>query len=173
MCIEFASKPVGPIRYPRDPMNMGERCPDESVFRACQQRSARTRRRVAGSELFRDRYKMTQGLLATGELYRAFETLRVAFETDSNWLYAWPFHHEPVSESDCRADGRNLRVTADHGNELGFSLPGWIWQHFADKAVESQPDAGGCPLCAFYVGQPAESKVSVFLSDSFFSCVRI
>jgi hypothetical protein len=43
---------------------------------------------------------MTHGLLASGKLYRAFETLCVSFETDSNRLYTWPFHHtSPMKRS--------------------------------------------------------------------------
>src|ERR1700692_258369 len=111
---------------------------------------------------------MPERSLAPSNLYRAFETLRVSFETDSNRLYPWPFHHESVSERDCRADGRNLCVPADHRNEMGFSLPGRIRQYFSNKAVEPQLDAGGRLLRALHVGQPAESKVSIFHSGSFF-----
>src|SRR5271163_2911894 len=37
MRVQFASEPVSPIRNSGDPVNMGERGPHESVFRACQQ----------------------------------------------------------------------------------------------------------------------------------------
>ena len=40
MRAQFASKPVSPFRYSGDPVNMGERGPDESVFRVCQQSSS-------------------------------------------------------------------------------------------------------------------------------------
>ena len=52
-------------------------------------------------------------------------------------------------------------------NEMGFGLPGWVGQHFADEAVEPQLDAGGRLLCALYVSQPAESKVGIFQFPSF------
>src|SRR5216683_800797 len=44
MRFQFAGKPVSPVRQSGDPVDMGERGPNESVFRACQQGSARTRR---------------------------------------------------------------------------------------------------------------------------------
>src|SRR5208282_1317616 len=115
---------------------------------------------------------MAEGFLASGKLYRAFEALCVPFETDSNRLHTRPFHHENVSESDRRADGRNLCVTADHGNEMGFRLSRWIRQNLPDESVKPQFDAGGRLLRALYIGEPTESKVCIFHSGSFFSCVR-
>src|SRR5208282_827068 len=95
-----------------------------------------------------------------------------SLKTYANRLYPWPFHHKPVSQRDRGADGRNLRVPTDDGNEMGLSLAWRIRQHFPDKAIQSQFDAGGSLLRALHVGQPAESKVCIFHSDSFFSCVR-
>src|SRR5208282_4502289 len=40
MRVQFASEPVSPGRHSGDPVNMGERGPNESVFRACQQSSS-------------------------------------------------------------------------------------------------------------------------------------
>jgi hypothetical protein len=40
MRFQFAGKPVSSVRHSRDPVNMGERGPNESVFRACQQSSS-------------------------------------------------------------------------------------------------------------------------------------
>jgi hypothetical protein len=37
------------------------------------------------------------------------------------------------------------------------------------KSIQAQLDAGGRLLRALHVGQPAESEVSIFHSDSFFS----
>ena len=48
------------------------------------------------------------GALAAGKLYRTFDALRVSFETHSNRLYTWPFHHEPVPWGNRRTDRRNL-----------------------------------------------------------------
>src|SRR6266481_3931578 len=56
---------------------------------------------------------------------------------------------------------------------MRLCLPRRIRQHFPDKAVEPQLDAGGRFLRALDIGEPAESKVSIFHSDSFFSWVRI
>jgi len=50
----------------------------------------------------------------------------ISFETDSNWLNARSFDHEPVAQRDGRADGRNLCIPANHRNEMGLDLPGWI-----------------------------------------------
>jgi len=43
-----------------------------------------------------------------------------------------------------------------------LGLPGWVGQYLADKAVESQLDAGRRLFRALHVGQPAESKVGNF-----------
>jgi hypothetical protein len=40
MHFEFAREPVRPLRHSRDPEDMGDRRPDESVFRTCQQGSS-------------------------------------------------------------------------------------------------------------------------------------
>src|SRR5580704_2473228 len=56
---------------------------------------------------------------------------------------------------------------------MGFGLPRRIRQDLAYEAVEPQFDAGGRLLRTLNVHQPAESKVGIFHSDSFFSCVRI
>src|ERR1019366_101917 len=114
MRFQFAGKPVSPVRHSGDPVDMGERGPNESVFRACQRGSSCPCRYVAGSELFRQPNKVTQRLLASGKLYRAFEALCVAFETYSNRRHTWSFHHEPVSQGDRRADSGDLCVPTDH-----------------------------------------------------------
>src|SRR5713226_6667162 len=36
MRFQFAGKPVSPVRHSGDPVDMGERCPNESVSRTCQ-----------------------------------------------------------------------------------------------------------------------------------------
>src|SRR5260370_31871000 len=79
MRLQFACKPISPLRHSGDSVNMGDGGPDESVFRACQQSSSRTRRYVARSELFGQSDYVTQGLLAPGKLHRAFEALCVSF----------------------------------------------------------------------------------------------
>src|SRR6202451_4000313 len=53
--------------------------------------------------------------------------------------------------------------------EMRWAFAWRVGQHFADEAVEPQLDAAGRLLRALYLGQPAESKVCVFHSDSFFS----
>src|ERR1700685_1084414 len=55
---------------------------------------------------------------------------------------------------------------------MGFGLPRRIRQDLTYEAVESQFDAGSSLLRALHIGQPAEAKVGVFHSASFFSCVR-
>src|ERR1039458_9366194 len=55
---------------------------------------------------------------------------------------------------------------------MGLGLPGRIGQYLPDKAVEAQLDAGGRLLRALQVGEPAESKVGISHSGSFFSWVR-
>src|ERR1700730_10168004 len=57
--LQFAREPVGPVRNSRDPVNVGETGPNESVFRACQQSPSRSCRYVARSDLFRQRDKMS------------------------------------------------------------------------------------------------------------------
>ena len=52
MRFQFAREPIGPVRRAGDSVGMGDAGPDESVFRACQQSSARTLRFAARSELF-------------------------------------------------------------------------------------------------------------------------
>src|SRR5580700_7963919 len=83
---QFAGKPVSPFRHSGDPVNMSDGGPDESVFRACQQRSSRTRRYVTRGEFFRQCDEVAQGFLAPGQLHRAFETLCISFETYPNRL---------------------------------------------------------------------------------------
>src|SRR5207245_5753173 len=131
-----------------------------------------TRRRVARSKLFRQADEMAQRLLSSSQLYGAFEALRVSFETYSDWLYIRSFHHEPVSHGDGCADSGDLRISANHGNHVGLGLPRRIRQHFPDEAVESQLDAGCGLFRTLHVGQPAETKVCVLHSESFFSWVR-
>src|SRR6266849_1737623 len=55
---------------------------------------------------------------------------------------------------------------------MGFRLSRWIRQNLSYEAIQAQFDAGGRLLRALHVGKPTESKVSVFHSASFFSCVR-
>ncbi len=57
--------------------------------------------------------------------------------------------------------------------KVGLRLSRRIGQHFPDKAVQAQLDAGRGLLRALHVGEPAEPKVCIFHSDSFFSWVRI
>src|SRR5260370_13093113 len=53
-----------------------------------------------------------------------------------------------------------------------LGLPRRIRQHFPDEAVEPQLDAGCGLFRTLHVGQPAETKVCVLHSESFFSWVR-
>jgi len=69
MRLQFACEPVRPVRHSGDPVKMGDGSPDESVFRACQQSSSRTRRDVAGSELFRQHDKVPQRLFPPEKLH--------------------------------------------------------------------------------------------------------
>src|SRR5207248_10214545 len=54
-----------------------------------------------------------------------------------------------------------------------LGLSGRIRKHCSDKTIEAQFDAGCCLLRVFHISEPAESKVGIVHSDSFFSCVRI
>src|SRR5208337_347346 len=116
---------------------------------------------------------MAQRLLTSGKLQRTLVALGVALQAYTNRLHTRPFHHETLSHGDGCRNGRDLRITADHRNEVGFGLPRWVWQNLADEAVQPQSDVCGRFLCALYVGKPTEAKVCVLHGDSFFSWVRI
>src|SRR5579864_9345477 len=173
MRIQFVRKPVRPFRDSWNPVNVRDGSPNKSLVRACQQSPSRAGRHVSRGELFRHADEVTQRLLSSGKLYRAFETLRVSFETHSDGLYARPLHHEPVSQRDCRTNRRDLRISAYHRDQMGSCLSGRIRQDLSDETVETKLDACRCLLRALHIGEPAEPKMSIFHSRSFFSCVRI
>lgn len=47
MCFQFFGKPVGPFRYSRNPVDVGDGSPNESPVRTCQQSPSRTGAHVA------------------------------------------------------------------------------------------------------------------------------
>src|ERR1700733_228573 len=55
---------------------------------------------------------------------------------------------------------------------MGFRLSRWIGQNLSYEAIHAQIDAGGRLFRALHVGQPAESKVSIFHSGFFVTCGR-
>src|SRR6266581_8350256 len=73
MPVQFVCKPLGPLRNARNPINIRDRSPNKSAVGGRQQRSSRSGRRAAGSELLRHSNKVAQRLFAPGKLYGAFE----------------------------------------------------------------------------------------------------
>src|SRR5208337_445662 len=116
---------------------------------------------------------MAERLLASGELQWALIALGVALQAYSNRRDAWPLDHETLSHRDGRRDSRNLRITADHGEEVGLRLPRRVGQDLADKTIKTQADVGDGFLCGLDVGEPTKAKVCVLHGESFFSWVRI
>ena len=84
------------------------------------------------------RLSVAAASFASTELYGAFEALRVAFETNANRWNSWPFHHEAVSQRNRGTDGCDLRVSANHRDQVGLCLSWLVWQKFTDEAVQPQ-----------------------------------
>src|SRR5262249_25855670 len=101
---------------------------------------------------------MAQGLLATGELNRSLKALSIAFETYASRSEVWSFHHEAVAHRYSRAHARDLRIPADHGDQVRLRLPRRVRQNLTDEAIETQFDAGRGLLCALHIRQPAEAR---------------
>src|SRR5579859_4408356 len=173
MCLQFFVKPAGPLGHAGYPVNLCDRSPHELTVGTGQQRSSAIRRHACQGEFLRHSNEVAQRFLSLRKLYGTLEALSVPLQAYAGGWNLRSFDHETVCHRNSRADRRDLCVASDHGNKMCLRLSRRIGQHLPDKAIQMQLDASRCFLCALHIHEPAEPKMCVLHSDSFFSWVRI
>jgi hypothetical protein len=100
-------------------------------------------------------------LLSSRKLNGPFEALSVSLQAYSGGWNLRTFHHEPVYHGNGSADGRDLGIATDDGDQVSLGLPGRIRQHLADETVQVKSDAGGGFLRALHIREPSEAEMGI------------